>query len=244
MELYIEKLNDIFEKENICSSHGIDHAVNVLKNINNMLDCSKLEMTEDQKFSTRLAGLLHDADDRKFFKNNKNYENAREIMKDLPENIINMAIRMIDLTSASKNKDSTPDDVIKFPWLLYPRHADRLEAIGKIGILRSWQYTRGIKMIYYNDKTARCKNIDEIKKVASLERYNNYKGISYSMIDHYYDKLFMIGSFKTENEYAENLRIQRMKPIINILIEFGKKGIINDDMIMNFLEKTEDENIK
>ena len=47
---------------------------------------------------------------------------------------------MVSLVSSSKNGDRIPEDAINNEWLLYPRYADRLEAIGIIGIERCYQY--------------------------------------------------------------------------------------------------------
>jgi hypothetical protein len=37
---------------------------------------------------------------------------------------------MVSYVSCSSNKDKVPARCINYPWLLYPRHADRLEAMG------------------------------------------------------------------------------------------------------------------
>ena len=55
-----------------------------------------------------MASLLHDADDRKYFPLNKNYENAYEILLNckLEKDRIKKIIEMIDVVSYSKNGDS------------------------------------------------------------------------------------------------------------------------------------------
>jgi uncharacterized protein len=237
MKSYIIKLENIFIDNNVCPSHGIEHALNTLNNVENMLLCCKYNLSNDEKLSVKLAALLHDADDRKVFPNNKDNENTKNIINDVNNNILNLVLRMINLTATSKNKDTVPDDAIKNPWLLFPRYADRLEAIGKIGILRALQYTKSSKMMYYNNDTILCKNEKELLKIASLERFNNYNGISASMIDHYYDKLIFIGLSKIDNDYAENLRVVRIKIMMKFIISFGKNGHIDDNFIHDFLEK-------
>jgi hypothetical protein len=47
---------------------------------------------------------------------------------------------MINLVSASKNGNNIPIDAQYYPELLWPRYADRVEAIGKIGIIRCYLY--------------------------------------------------------------------------------------------------------
>ena len=56
-----------FAKYGIPESHGIIHAKIVLSNLENALKASKIQILEERQLAMRLAALLHDADDRKYF---------------------------------------------------------------------------------------------------------------------------------------------------------------------------------
>lgn len=235
MDIYIDKLKEAFSKKTICNSHGVEHAIQVMNNSINALQVCKYNLSDNIIFSIKLASLLHDADDRKLFPENKNNENARFVMQGLDNDIIELVIRMIDLTSSSKNGDNVPEDAKKCPWLLFPRHSDRLEAIGLIGIRRCYEFTKTCNKKLFDDMTIRITNKEDIYKVATIERYRSYKGTSNSMIDHFYDKLLRLGLFETDNEYYKKVSGERIEPLINFILEFGKRGHIDDEFIINYI---------
>ena len=140
MDKYIMELEGIFTTHRVCRSHGIEHAQQVQKNAQCALE--HYDISEHDKFLVEMAALLHDADDQKFFPENNNYNNLRKVMQDCPEKDVATVIRMVELVSSSKNGDSIPDDVTDKLWMLVPRYADRLEAIGETGIERCYRYTK------------------------------------------------------------------------------------------------------
>jgi uncharacterized protein len=239
MDNYIYKLNIILSTHNVCSSHGITHAIavmnhaeNALNQAENKLNQTTFKIDEKIKRCVKLAALLHDADDRKFFPNNQNYENLKEILDDLPSDEIDLIIKMISLVSSSKNGDRIPEDAINNEWLLYPRYADRLEAIGIIGIERCFQYALTSKNPLYISTTPYVTTEEELWNVANIERYNQYNGFSDSMIDHYYDKLLRASIFPIRNKYFDKETEIRRKPLIDFILMFGKnKKIFNEDVI-------------
>jgi uncharacterized protein len=146
-EKYINKLDDILKINNVCLSHGIQHAISVMSNAKNCMIANKIiindktiELSHEEYKAILLAALLHDADDKKFFPSNKNYENLRYILEGENDNLINLVVTMVDLVSSSKNGDRIPDFIKDKLWMLIPRYADRLEAIGMIGIERCYKY--------------------------------------------------------------------------------------------------------
>lgn len=84
-----------------------------------------------------LAALLHDADDHKLF-NTENNENARGFLEshgvcgETEERIVNA----INSVSFSKNRGRKPDTIEG----LIVQDADRLDAIGAVGIARTFAY--------------------------------------------------------------------------------------------------------
>ena len=238
MNKYIEQLNTILESNNVCKSHGIEHAIAVMNNAQEALKYCHVDNKATK--NVLLAALLHDADDYKFFKNNDTYHNVKTIMtacKDSEEDI-NQVIHMIDIVSSSKNGDSIPDNIQE--WMLIPRYADRIEAIGKIGIIRCYKYIQTQNQPYYTNDTFIPTCEEDIYNVATLERYNNYSGNSVSMIDHYYDKLIRLSIFPIRNEFFDKECEIRRRPIIDFLLYFGKcmieKGSFTDIDINQFID--------
>jgi uncharacterized protein len=242
-EKYINKLDDILKINNVCLSHGIQHAITVMCNAKDCLDENKViinsicyELKEEQVKSVLLAALLHDADDKKFFPNNKNYENLRIILQGESEEFINIVMTMVDLVSSSKNGDRIPEFVKDKLWMLIPRYADRLEAIGIVGIERCYQYGKTTKNPLFLDSTPRPLNISEIWNYASQERYDKYTGKSDSMMDHYFDKLVRLTIFPFRNEYLDYQCSKRRQPIIDFILFFSDKKILTDGDILNFIK--------
>ena len=109
------------------------------------MSTSTFDLKDDQTLALRLAALLHDADDRKYFTQTNpdlKYENAVQIVKDVTDNIqvVDQVCEMISYVSASGNGNSVPQSCVEKPYLLWPRWSDRLEAIGTIGMVRCYQY--------------------------------------------------------------------------------------------------------
>ena len=228
---YINKLNNILTENNVCKSHGIDHAKSVYKNAQYALACDNI-LNRYEKSAVLIASLLHDADDKKFFPNNNNNENSRLILTGKSLDFINLVIYMINLVSSSSNGDKIPNDVKDNLWMLIPRYSDRLEAIGEIGIVRCYQYGVTFKRKLFTDKTPRAKNENDIYEIATQKRYDSYCGKSKSMIDHYYDKLLRAHLFPIDNYYLLNEAKKRNKYLINFIIDFGKTGIVDENYII------------
>ena len=65
--------------------------------------------------------------------------------------------------------------------MLIPRYADRLEAIGPIGIKRCYLYTLSTKSPLFTPETLRPTSVESIME-ESRRRYPLYKGNSLSMV--------------------------------------------------------------
>ena len=85
----------------------------------------------------RLAALLHDVDDRKLF-DSADYDNARRFMGDngIPDDVQERVVHVISQISF-KGKDSVVPDTLEGKIV---QDADRLDAIGAIGIGRAFAY--------------------------------------------------------------------------------------------------------
>lgn len=234
---YIDRLKSLLEEHKVCDSHGISHALKVYSHASNAISSIR-NLTDDQKMAILLAALLHDADDRKFFPNNKNYDNLRKIVHDVPNDVVELIIRMVDLVSSSKNGDSIPPDAKQNIWMLIPRYADRLEAIGIIGIERCWKYIKTCGNPLFTSNTPKA--VDEADlwmNIATPERYAKYNGVSASMIDHFYDKLLRLTVFPIRNKYFDSIAEQRRAPLVDFVLQFSKMGMIDDQFIADFIKK-------
>jgi uncharacterized protein len=237
MDSYINLLKYIFEKNNICSSHGIDHAICVMNNAKEALNY--VDITDKEKELVLIASLLHDADDKKFFPENKNLDNLVKIMQDNGHDStdINLVKYMVELVSCSKNGDNIPEDVKDRLWMLIPRYADRLEAIGMIGIIRCYKYTKTINPKLFTQYTPIPKTEEDIWKFATQERYDLYDGKSVSMIDHFYDKLLRLSHFPIRNVYFDEVCREKTKILIHFLLYFAEVLDHNDDFTCVDVEK-------
>ena len=245
MQIYIDRLNQILTDNKVSECHGLNHAIAVMNNASNALysNIHNYNLTDEEKDSVLLAALLHDADDHKFFPDNHDYENLRNILNDKPNDFVYQVMFMVNLVSSSKNGDFIPDYIQQKEWMLIPRYADRLEAIGVIGIERCYMYGKIKNPVakLYLDITERGFTESELWEIATVERYNSYSGNSMSMIDHYYDKLLRSSLFPIRNSYLDKECDKRRKPIIEFLLYFGKKGCITDEEIIEFIKSYKDD---
>jgi len=246
-EIYIDKLKNILEMNDVCSSHGISHAIMVMANAkkcinieNNSININNkvFNLSKQQIKNILLAALLHDADDSKFFPNNLKYENLKLVLEGENENDINEIITMVSLVSSSKNGDRIPDYVIGKEWMLIPRYADRLEAIGMVGITRCFKYGKTINNPLFVSTTPKCLTISDIWNYATEERYNNYSGKSNSMMDHYFDKLIRLTIFPIRNKYLDYEAQKRRQPLLDFVIYFGNSTDFTEKSVEDFIKKS------
>lgn len=234
----VELLNELLQINKVSTCHGIEHALTVMCHAFNALKF--IEINNTDKINVLLAALLHDSDDHKFFPTHTNYENLRNILKQTYKNEdeINQIVFMVSIVSASKWGDKIPDDVIDKEWMLIPRYADRIEAIGLIGIERCYIFNQNVsKTPLYVPSTPKPIKEEDIWENATNERYLKYKGNSDSMIDHYYDKLLHITKFPIRNQYFDLLCDIRRKPLIDFLLFFGRKESLTPEDVEKFISE-------
>ena len=119
--------------ENNAGGHDIAHSVRVYKNA---LKIAETEPSCDM-LVVSLAALLHDADDHKLF-DNENNENARAFLNSngVPADKTEEIIKVINSVSFSHNRGKKPETIEG----MIVQDADRLDAIGAIGIARTFAY--------------------------------------------------------------------------------------------------------
>ena len=113
--------------------HGLDHSMRVYKNA--ML-LAETEPTAD-RFIAALSALLHDADDYKLFQTENN-ANARNFLKsaNVDPETTDRICEVINSVSFSKNRGKKPETIEG----QIVQDADRLDAIGAIGIARTFAF--------------------------------------------------------------------------------------------------------
>lgn len=231
-------LADLFSTTQIDVSHDLLHMYKVYGHAKKAVDVETPPLSPENKEAVELAALLHEADDRKFFSDNNEYANARKILisAGYDSGMIELVISMISLVSCAKNRNSSVDQ----KWMLIPRWADRLEAVGYIGLYRTYKYTTHTGRPLFVDDTPRCKTEDELWKVATPERFAAYQGNSRSMIDHFYDKLLHINSNDIPNSYLKGIMDNRRKIMVDFVLKFGNTGTLNETELENCASKDDD----
>ena len=126
----------IFHPNMESSAHGFNHATRVAKNAINIV--ANDNHSNYNMVVILCACYLHDVDDHKYF-NTIDYSNARKIMRKsgISDDIANQVVNCIDQVGYSKNKFN-PVNCYEAGVV---RDADRLEAMGAMGVLRTFIYS-------------------------------------------------------------------------------------------------------
>lgn len=113
--------------------HDLNHSLRVFANA---VAIARKEQPCDME-AVALAALLHDADDHKLF-DTVNNQNARTFLEshDVDSDKIDFICTIINSVSFSKNRGKTPDSLEG----KIVQDADRLDAMGAIGIARTFAY--------------------------------------------------------------------------------------------------------
>lgn len=113
--------------------HGYEHSLRVWRNA---MAIAGDEAGCDQEIVS-LAALLHDADDNKLF-STKNNANARRFLEAhrIPTETTDRICAVINAVSFRRNRGKRPDT--QEGWTV--QDADRLDAIGAVGIARTFAY--------------------------------------------------------------------------------------------------------
>lgn len=114
-------------------SHDLDHTLRVYENA---MKIAERELSCDRDLAA-LEALLHDVDDHKLF-STENHANARAFLEQqgVPRERIERICRDIASVSFSKNRGRKPET----PEGRIVQDADRLDAMGAVGIARTFAY--------------------------------------------------------------------------------------------------------
>ena len=127
----VQYISELFQKNS--GGHDAAHSLRVYRNA--MMIADK-ESACDREI-VALAALLHDADDHKLFSTSNN-ANARAFLKEnhIPAEMTDRICEVINSVSFSQNKDRRPETI----EAEVVQDADRLDAIGAIGVARTFAY--------------------------------------------------------------------------------------------------------
>lgn len=127
----VRYVRDLFEGNS--DGHGFDHTMRVYRTALQIADSEP----ECDRLVVALAALLHDADDDKLF-STENNANARAFLasRQVPPDVAEQIVTAVNAVSFHKNRGKTPET----PEGRIVQDADRLDAIGAIGIARTFAY--------------------------------------------------------------------------------------------------------
>lgn len=197
-----EFIRTIFKED--CTGHDVYHTERVLKTA---LAIQKKEGGDE--FIVSLASLLHDVDDYK-------------LVKVKPDDPYHNALAFMDSVGLDKETKNKIIDIIKdisfkgidtkAPASLEGKivqDADRLDAIGAIGIARAFAYGGHKGSPLYDPDIKPKMNMD-------FETYKKNRG---STVNHFYEKLLLLKDMMNTSE-AKRIAIKRNEIMQNFLNEF------------------------
>ena len=207
-----EYIKEIFKDDS--SGHDIDHSLRVYKNameITNNIEKTNSEVKLN-KFIILLAAILHDVDDYKIknydkenpYKNLLNFIEKNNVKVDIE--LIKEIISDVSFKAGETKKPKTIEGQIV-------QDADRLDAIGAIGIARAFAFggSRNRKIYDNNIEDLYKRNFETFNMDnVSFEKYKNDKK---DTVTHFYEKLL-----KLENM----MNIEQAKIIAQKRTEFMK----------------------
>jgi uncharacterized protein len=161
-----------------------------------------LKIAESEKkvdlFALQMIALLHDIADWKFHEDtNNSIERAWLQKMELAPDVIEQLCQGIRSISFKGGANTVKPPTIEAKIV---QDADRLDALGAIGIGRAFAYGGFKQREMYNPK-------EKPKTFKTLEEYKNNKGTT---INHFYEKLFLIRKLmhtKTAKEIAKEREV-------------------------------------
>lgn len=197
----ISFVKDFFENE--FSGHDFYHTLRVYNLAANIAETENCD-----KELVYLGALLHDVDDYKLVgKNAEPFANAKRFLnsQNYPEDRIEKICHIISQVSF-KGKDTQTPDTIEG---MIVQDADRIDALGAIGIARTFAYggNHNIPMHIPNMR---------FKENMTAEEYYNNVGTT---INHFYEKLLKLKDLMN-TETAKNMAKHRHQYMETFLKEF------------------------
>ncbi len=140
-------VQNFFKDPKFDASHDFEHVLRVTKNALVIFDDEKNNASFDP-FIVLLGALLHDVEDKKYSDNSDPEKSIGPIEKllsslGLPEGQtlkVRALVNGVSYSSEIKDPDALSQLILKIPELAIVQDADRLDAIGAIGIARCFTF--------------------------------------------------------------------------------------------------------
>lgn len=184
------------------SGHGIQHALRVFNNAKKII----LKEGGDEKVILTSA-LVHDTIDKKLFSNiNERIEILTNFLKENSYTNIEVNEIIYIISNISWNNGENKD--LETLNAKIVRDADRLDAIGAIGIIRTTEYGNSRGRNFYED--------DNLKLSDYKYKFNK---ITNSTLSHFYEKLLLLKDLM-HTDTAKEMAQQRHEFMLGFLNEF------------------------
>ncbi|WKK66403.1 HD domain-containing protein [Lutimonas zeaxanthinifaciens] len=178
------RLTENFVKKTLHDAEGGHDWFHIERVRRNALHIANGENTDP--FIVELGALLHDIADAKFYDGDETVgpKKAEEFLKDhgVKEEIIEHIKNIINYVSFKSSLGQNNETVFESPELKIIQDADRLDAIGAIGIARAFNYGGFKNRSLYDPEIDPNLNMDK----------ETYKKSKAPTINHFYEKLLLL----------------------------------------------------
>ncbi|PAB59008.1 HD domain-containing protein [Anaeromicrobium sediminis] len=204
----IESIKDIVKKQLMGEGTGHDwwHTLRVYNMAKNMATQEKANM-----FIVEISALIHDLYDWKFYGEEGQIRKTGKLLNEFIEDekeieiIMDIIMNISFKGGTASAKQNTLEGKIV-------QDADRLDALGAIGIGRAFAYGGHKNREMYNPNMAPM-------KYSNLEEYKNSKGHT---INHFYEKLLLLKD-KMNTQTGKKMAKERHEFMENFLEQFYKE---------------------
>lgn len=203
----------VFVKKTLAQAEGGHDWFHIERVYRNALQIAEGEKVD--KFVVALAALLHDIADAKF--HNGNEDLAPKIARDflqlqqVTDETIDHVVQIIRHISFKQSLDSNKPN-FHSKELEVVRDADRLDALGAIGIARAFNYGGFKNRLLYHP---------EIKPQLTMTK-EQYKNTTAPTLNHFYEKLLLLKD-KIHTETAQKIAQERHDFMVKYLEQFHKE---------------------
>ena len=198
----IEYIKEVFSGE--ASGHDWWHIYRVWNLSKHILRTEKAD-----SFIVEMASLLHDLDDWKLSKNNSEEPEKTIAWLNKFDLDISDKNHIVEIVKNVSFKGANTQNNISSIEGKIVQDADRLDAIGAIGIARTFAYGGNKNREMYNPKT----------KPSLHNSFDEYKTNQSHTINHFYEKLLLLKD-KMNTETAKQLAISRHNLMQQFLNDF------------------------
>lgn len=205
----IQKTADYIKKEfsNDSSGHDWWHIYRVWKNA-----ISINEIEQADSFIVQLAALLHDLDDWKFNESEDDTPLRAKVWLDSCSVDISIRDKVCEIIKHISYKGANVENKMNSLEGFIVQDADRLDAIGAIGIARAFAYGGYKNRMMY----------DPVSKPQLHASFEAYKNSQSDTINHFYEKLLLLKD-KMNTQTAKRIAEQRHEVMVKFLDDFMKE---------------------